>query len=137
MLCQANVGCRFRLLLCCCYMVFLIHLFSFLYVYIQLLFANLFCYLKSTENSKKRNSIQARFIVLFRILVRISQCLCLCFLHPYIDVDCLFLLNKHVVFKWYVTNDSVLLICGLLKEEFCQNFGAILDFPGIPNKSKS
>ena len=61
----------------------------------------------------------------------------LCFLHPYLDVDCLFLLNKHVVFKWYVTNDPVLLICGLLKEEFRGNFGTILDFFVIPNESKS
>ena len=34
-------------------------------------------------------------------------------------------------------NDSGLLICGLLKEEFRENFGAILDFLGIPNESKS
>ena len=34
-------------------------------------------------------------------------------------------------------NDSGLLIGGLWKKEFCENFGAILNFPGIPNESKS
>ena len=33
-------------------------------------------------------------------------------------------------------NDSGLLVRGLWKKEFCGNFGAILDFPGIPNESK-
>ena len=33
-------------------------------------------------------------------------------------------------------NDSSLLIYGLLKEEFRENFGAILDFSGISNESK-
>ena len=33
-------------------------------------------------------------------------------------------------------NDPGLLICGLWKKEFCENLGAILDFPGIPNESK-
>ena len=34
-------------------------------------------------------------------------------------------------------NDSGLLIRGLWKKEFRENFGAILDFPDIPNESKS
>ena len=58
-------------------------------------------------------------------------------LAPMIRYKLLFLLNKHVAFKWYVTNDSALLICGLLKVEFRGNLGTILDFPGIPNESKS
>ena len=34
-------------------------------------------------------------------------------------------------------NDPSLLIYGIWKKEFRGNFGAILDFPGIPDKSKS
>ena len=34
-------------------------------------------------------------------------------------------------------SDSVLLICGLWKTEFRGNFGAILNFPGIPNERVS
>ena len=34
-------------------------------------------------------------------------------------------------------NGSGLLIRGLWEKEFRENFGAILDFPDIPNESKS
>ena len=34
-------------------------------------------------------------------------------------------------------NDSGLLLRDLWKKEFRENFGAILDFPDIPNESKS
>ena len=34
-------------------------------------------------------------------------------------------------------NDSKLQIRGLLNKEFRENFGAILDFSGIPNENKS
>ena len=34
-------------------------------------------------------------------------------------------------------NGSGLLIRGLWENEFCENFGAVLNFPGIPNESKS
>ena len=34
-------------------------------------------------------------------------------------------------------NDPVLLMYGPWKKEFHENFGAILDFPGIPDESKS
>ena len=34
-------------------------------------------------------------------------------------------------------NDSSLLIRDLWEKEFRENFGAILDFPSIPNESKS
>ena len=50
-----------------------------------------FCLFESSENSKKESSLRVRFVVLFRILVRIGQYLCLCFLHPYLDVKYLFL----------------------------------------------
>ena len=59
------------------------------------------------------------------------------FRYKLFDINCLFLLVKHVVFKWYVTNGPILLIRGVWKKEFRENFGAILDFPGIPNESKS
>ena len=42
---------------------------------------------------------------------------------------------KHVMM--ILQNDPGLLINGLLKMEFCENFGAILDFSGIPNEGKS
>ena len=59
-----------------CIMVFNLH---------YLLFTNLFCLLKFTENSKKRKSGQNQFVVLLRILVRnkaifrvyvFVQCIC-------------------------------------------------------------
>ena len=34
-------------------------------------------------------------------------------------------------------NDPTLQIRGLLNKEFRENFGTILDFPGIPNENKS
>ena len=42
---------------------------------------------------------------------------------------------KHVMI--ILRNDPGLLTNGLLKTEFRENFGAILDFPGIPNEGKS
>ena len=33
-------------------------------------------------------------------------------------------------------DDPGLLIYGIWKKEFRENFGAILDFPGIPNQSE-
>ena len=36
-----------------------------------------------------------------------------------------------------IRNDPGLLIRGLWKKEFRGNFGAILNFPSVPNESKS
>ena len=64
------------------YMASLIWLFSSLCVCIYLLFANMFCLLESTENSKKKSSKQARIVVLFRFWYKLVNVRVYVFLHP-------------------------------------------------------
>ena len=44
--------------------------------------------------------------------------------------------NYVIIIFVSLRNDSGLLINGLLKMEFHENFGSILNFPGIPKESK-
>ena len=60
-----------------------------------------------------------------------------CFLHPCLYVIYLFSLDNHVDSKWYGTKWSDFINIRSLKKEFRENWGAILDFPGVPNKNES
>ena len=63
-------------------------------IFIKLLLINLFGSFEFTENSKKRRSATSNNRCSFRILVRVSLCSCVCFLHPRLDVNHLFLFRQ-------------------------------------------
>ena len=88
--------------------------------------------------AKKKVRHKSDLLSYFAFWVRFSQCFVSMSSHPCLDINCLFLLDKHVIIiNGMLRYGPVLLMCGLWKNEFRENFGAILDFPGIPNKGKS
>ena len=98
-----------------------------------------FVYVEITENRKKKKvQHKSDLLSYFAFRVRFSQCFMSMSSHPCLDINCLFLLDKDaIIINGMLRYDLVLLIRSLWKKEFRENFGAILDFPGIPNKGKS
>ena len=109
-------------------------LWSFIYI---LLFANVFYLVNLQKIAKKRGPLRDRLVVSFRILVWVGLCLCLCFLHSCLDKNHLFLF-KWICKYWLAWYEcSGFINTSSLKKEFRGNWGAILDFPGVPNENKS
>ena len=77
--------------------IFYLFIFFPLHIYILLLFANVFCLLKLTENSKKRENWNERVFVPVRILVRIILMFNFChFILCIVQVYHFLLLFKHI-----------------------------------------
>ena len=126
-----------------CQWSFLFVLLSYKYLYcgtvfyIWWLFANLFYLLEFTENSKKEKSTTRSTYCFISYFGTSWSLFVFCFLHPCLYVIYLFSLDKHVDSKWYDTKWSDFIDIRSLKKEFRGNWGAILDFPGVPDENES
>ena len=92
------------------------------------------------ENYKKKNTKEREANYEQKILTRVvflgtNKLILLVFLTLMLRFKLLDFQYKHMTI--ILRNDSGLLINGLLKTEFRENFGTILDFSGIPNEGKS
>ena len=95
-----------------------------------------FVSLKITEkNIKEREANHEQKILTRVVFLGTNKLILLVFLTLMLRFKLLNFEYKHMTI--ILRNDSGLLINGLLKTEFRGNFGAILNFPGIPNESKS
>ena len=88
-----------------------------------------------TEKNKKRKLITSKEILTRVVFLGTNKLILLVFLTFMLRFKLFDFRYKHVM--RILRNDPGLLINGLLKTEFRENFGAILDFSGIPNEGKS
>ena len=97
-------------------------------------FTNLFCLLKSTENSKKRKSNTNLIVVLFHTLVWMSQYLCLCvYIYAYV--------RFHVKYVWraLIIKNGIIVWLGVIISQSLEK-GTLWKFwldPRFPRNSKS
>ena len=86
------------------------------------------------KNRKKKKLITSKKIPTRVVFLGTNKLILLVFLTLMLRFELFGFRYKHVMI--ILRNDPSLLINDLRKTEFCGNFGAILDFPGIPNESK-
>ena len=96
----------------------------------------MFCvYENYRKNIKEREANHEQKILTYVVFLGMNKLTLLVFLTLMLRFKLLDFQYKHVMI--ILQNDSSLLINGLLKTEFRENFGTILDFSGIPNEGKS
>ena len=87
------------------------------------------------KDKKKRKLITSKEIPTYVVFLGTNKLILLMFLTFMLRFKLFDFRYKHVMIT--LRNDSGLLINGILKTEFRENFGVIFDFPGIPNEGKS
>ena len=120
--------CYFPINIC----VMLCFLFNLHYLYST----NLVWFMEITENNKKRkpDSRSTCFILCFGMNWLIFV---IVFWHLCLDLSCLFFKYTCSLFESHDTKCFGFISTRSLKNEFRGNWGAIFDFPGVPNGNKS
>ena len=106
-----------------------------LYLYLFVIYW-LVWFIEFTENSKREGSRQVRFclITYFGMNKAILRVYLFTSMHVlnFVFWICVICFNNGIrTIVWFGV-----IILQFLEKEFCENFGSILDFPGIPNQSE-